>query len=186
MSYIDSKGRVYKYGEFFPPEFSPFSYTDTITPEHFSLSKNEIISYGANLYEIPKTEYITTIKTSSVPLDIKDVTDDILKEIISCEKCNKAYKIISEELQFLRQNNLPVPHYCVDCRHYERISQRNKSKLYKRVCDCNGNCSRNNKYSNSIEHFHGINKCENEFETSYSPDQQEIVYCEKCYQQEVY
>ncbi|MBI4059569.1 hypothetical protein HY406_00725, partial [Candidatus Giovannonibacteria bacterium] len=26
MPYIDKKGRVYKYGEFFPPELSPFSY----------------------------------------------------------------------------------------------------------------------------------------------------------------
>ena len=27
--------------------------------------------------------------------------------------------------------------------------------------------------------------CENVFETSYNPDRPEIVYCEKCYQQEV-
>ena len=25
-----------------------------------------------------------------------------------------------------------------------------------------------------------------EFETTYSPDRSEIIYCEKCYQQEVY
>jgi hypothetical protein len=35
-------------------------------------------------------------------------------------------------------------------------------------------------------HFHGDKKCEVEFETSYAPDRPEIVYCEKCYQQEVY
>ena len=28
--------------------------------------------------------------------------------------------------------------------------------------------------------------CPSEFETSYAPDRLEIVYCEKCYQQEVY
>jgi hypothetical protein len=28
--------------------------------------------------------------------------------------------------------------------------------------------------------------CENKFETSYSPDKPEIVYCETCYQKEVY
>ena len=28
--------------------------------------------------------------------------------------------------------------------------------------------------------------CENEFETSYSPEKSVIVYCERCYQQEVY
>ncbi len=28
-------------------------------------------------------------------------------------------------------------------------------------------------------------QCPNEFETSYAPERPEIVYCEKCYQQEV-
>ncbi|NVN96858.1 hypothetical protein HXX01_01275 [Candidatus Nomurabacteria bacterium] len=186
MPYVDKRGRVYKYGEFFPPEFSPFAYNDTITPEHFPLSKDEIISYGANWYEIPKTEYNTTINSSDIPDDIRDVKDEIVKEIISCEKCNRAYKIIPEELQFLRQNNLPIPHSCVDCRHKERISQRNKSKLYRRKCNCNGECSSNNNYDNTIEHFHGKDQCKVEFETSYAPDRPEIVYCEKCYQQEVY
>ena len=186
MPYVDSKGRVYKYGEFFPPEFSPFAYNDTITPEHFPLSKEEIISYGAKWYEIPKNEYVATLNSKDIPDDIKDVTANILEEIISCEKCNRAYKIISEELQFLKQNNIPIPHYCVDCRHYMRISQRNKSKLYKRKCECGGNNSKNSKYKNGVAHFHGSDVCTNEFETSYSPDNPEIIYCEKCYQQEVY
>lgn len=186
MPYVDSKGRVYKYGEFFPLEFSPFAYNDTITPEHFPLSKEEILNYGANWYEISKNEYEVSMKSIDIPDDIVNVNDDILKEIISCDKCNRAYKIIPEELQFLRQNNLPIPRYCIDCRHKERISQRNKSKLYKRVCNCNGGCSYNDKYNNTIEHFHGKDKCQNEFETSYSPDRPEIIYCEKCYQQEVY
>ncbi|MFZ1019649.1 MAG: hypothetical protein WAN61_01490 [Minisyncoccia bacterium] len=42
------------------------------------------------------------------------------------------------------------------------------------------------KYKNTIEHFHRQEKCAVEFETSYAPERPEIVYCEKCYQQEVY
>jgi hypothetical protein len=42
MPYIDSKGRVYKYGEFFPSELSPFAYNETIAQEYFSKTKNEI------------------------------------------------------------------------------------------------------------------------------------------------
>jgi len=185
IPFIDKKGRVYKYGEFFPPEFSPYAYNDTIAQEHFPLSKEEIINYGANWYEVPKSEYETTMKSIDISDDINDVSESILKEIISCEKCNRAYKIIPEELQFLKQNNLPIPHYCINCRHDLRISQRNKSKLYKRQCCCDGLCSSNGKYTNDVEHFHGKSKCQNEFETSYSPDRPEIVYCEKCYQQEV-
>ncbi|MFA6258551.1 MAG: hypothetical protein WCX79_02530, partial [Candidatus Paceibacterota bacterium] len=39
MPYIDSKGRIYKYGEFFPPELSPFCYNETIAQEYFPLTK---------------------------------------------------------------------------------------------------------------------------------------------------
>ena len=35
-------------------------------------------------------------------------------------------------------------------------------------------------------HLHGEEKCSAQFETSYSPDRPEIVYCENCYKQEVY
>jgi hypothetical protein len=166
VPYTDSNGRVYKYGEFFPPEFSPFAYNDTIATEHFPLSEEQIISYGARWYEISKNEYDISIRSEDLPDDICETSDDILKEVISCQKCNRAYKIIFEELQFLKQLNLPLPRLCVDCRHAERIFQRNKSKFYKRKCMKKG--------------------CTNEFETSYAPDRPEIVYCEKCYQQEVY
>jgi len=36
------------------------------------------------------------------------------------------------------------------------------------------------------DHAHKQEKCVVEFKTSYSPDRPEIVYCEKCYQQEIY
>ena len=39
--YIDTEGRAYKYGEFFPPEFSPFGYNETIAQEYFPLTKKK-------------------------------------------------------------------------------------------------------------------------------------------------
>lgn len=62
-----------------------------------------------------------------------------------------------------------------NCRHYQRLKLRNPFKLWNRGCICD-----------KENHFHGTEKCEVEFETSYAPDRPEIVYCEKCYQQEVY
>ena len=73
------------------------------------------------------------------------------------------YRILPQELEFYRKMNLPLPRLCPDCRHYERIKQRNPLKLYKRKCD----------------------KCGKEILTTYSPDRPEIVYCEKCYLEEV-
>lgn len=42
------------------------------------------------------------------------------------------------------------------------------------------------KYKNTVKYLHGDAPCGEEFKTGYAPDRPEIIYCEKCYQQEVY
>ena len=119
--------------------------------------------------------------------------DDIIGKVIACEhegKCNQlctsAFKIIEDELNFYRKMNLPLPRLCPNCRTFERLKQRTGIKLYKRKCQCKGELSDNSDYKNTVQHFHKDEHCPNEFETAYSLDRPEIVYCEKCYQQEVY
>ena len=75
---------------------------------------------------------------------------------------------------------------CNDCRHERRISDRLKINLYERSCMCAGVSDQTNKYKNSISHAHKDSPCDETFKTGYAPDRPEIVYCEKCYQQEVY
>ncbi|MCM2339203.1 MAG: hypothetical protein NDI62_01975 [Burkholderiales bacterium] len=172
MPYIDSKGRIYRYGEFFPPELSPFAYNETIAQEYFPLTKEEAIKEGYKWKDKEERNYNIDIKTEDIPNDIKDVDDSILNKVIECEhkecnhQCTEAFKIIPNELQFYKRMNLPIPHLCPNCRHYNRLSQRNPLKLWHRKCM--------------------KENCTNEFETSYSPDRPEIVYCEKCYNGEVY
>ena len=169
MPYTDKKGRIYKYGEFFPPELSPFGYNETIANEYFPLTKEEAIKQGYNWYDKPKNEYKPTIKAKNLPDNIKDVDNSILKEVIECDSSNCAgsnvFRIIPQELKFYKKMNLPLPHLCPDCRHRERIKQRNPLKLWKRQCMKKG--------------------CKNTFQTTYSPDRKEIIYCEKCYNKEV-
>ena len=203
MPYTDKKGRIYKYGEFFPPELSPFGYNETIANEYFPLTKEQAIEQGYNWYDKPKNEYKPTIKAKDLPDHIKDVDDSILKEVIECANCHSresgnpasgspiklgmtpekvriaeesktteiscagsgVFKIIPQELKFYKKMNLPLPRLCPDCRHRERIKQRNPLKLWKRQCMKKG--------------------CKNTFETTYAPDRKEIVYCEKCYNEEV-
>jgi hypothetical protein len=81
--------------------------------------------------------------------------------------------------------NLPLPRLCPNCRHYQRLKQRNPLKLWKRHCQCAGGKSSNGVYQNTVVHNHGTNPCPNEFETSYSPERPEIIYCEECYLKEV-
>ena len=61
---------------------------------------------------------------------------------------------------------IPIPDKCFPCRRQDRFALRNPRKLWHRKCMKEG--------------------CKNEFETSYDPRRAEIVYCERCYQQEIY
>ncbi len=185
MPYVDKQGRVYKYGEFFPPEFSPFAFNHSIAPEHFPLLRDEVIAFGSRWEDPHPTEYQTTMSSSALPDSIEEVSDSILGEIIQCVECKRAYRIIEAELKFLRQAGIPAPRTCVDCRHTARILQRNRSELHPRRCDCVGQKSDNSVYTNQTPHFHGQDHCPNEFETSFAPERPEIVYCEACYQSEV-
>ena len=173
MPYIDKNGIKYKYGEFFPIELSPFGYNETTAQEYFYLDEKEAKAKGYNWKEHNKRNYEITKKFEEVQDSISGINDSILNEIIACEhqgnckeNCMTAFRILSEDLIFYRRMNLPLPRLCPNCRHYQRLKQRNPLKLWRRVCMNKG--------------------CKNEFETSYAPERPEIIYCEKCYQQEVY
>jgi formylmethanofuran dehydrogenase subunit E len=97
------------------------------------------------------------------------VDGSILKEVIECaEKGNPnsvgAFRITENELSFYRRMNLPLPRVCFDIRHIRRMDKRPPLKIIKR------NCS----------------KCSLEVETIYDENYAPIIYCEKCYQKEVY
>ena len=180
IPYVDQKGRKYQYGEFFPLDLSPFAYNETIAQEYFPITKEEAASRGYRWKDPESKNYQITKKSSDLPDNIKDVGDAVLAETIGCEhegKCNEqcttAFKIIPQELQFYKRMNLPLPTLCPNCRHYERLKQRNPLKLWHRSCMCD-----------KPNHGHA-GKCPNEFETSYAPDRPEIVYCEQCYNAEV-
>jgi len=75
---------------------------------------------------------------------------------------------------------------CNECRHERRIEDRLKLHLYERSCMCAGTIDSTNTYKNTVSHIHKDSPCAEKFKTGYAPGQPEIVYCEKCYQQEVY
>ncbi len=172
MPYTDKKGRVYKYGEFFPAEMSPLAYNQTLAYDFFPLTKEEAEEQGLAWHEPKNKEFTATRFGVELPDDIKDVDDSILKEVINCahegkcdHECVGVFRITSQELQFYRKLNIPLPQICQNCRHYSRFAWRNPPKLWHRKCMKSG--------------------CANEFETSYAPDRSEIVYCEQCYNAEV-
>lgn len=190
MPYFDRKGRVYKYGEFFPIELSPFAYNDSFAQQYFPLAKEQAIAQGYNWQDRTKGEYQPTIKAEDLPDNIKDVDDKILKKIIKCASSDcvgsGAFRLIPQELRFYRKYGFPLPRFCPACRHSERMKQRNPIRLWKRRCQCAGHRSDNKVYRNVQEHpRHKDRHCPNKFMTPYAPDGPEIVYCRECYQREI-
>ena len=185
MPYIDEKGRVYKYGEFFPPLISPYGYNETQAYEYFPIPKEEVEALGFNWRTPDIRNYEVTKTSKDLPGAIGEASGDIINEVIECmhhednshnkdcgANCMTAFRLTPQEVQFYKQMNVPLPRLCFNCRHIDRIHWRNSPKLYKRTCMCEGG------------HGHKEN-CPNEFETTYSPDRPEKVYCEECYQKEV-
>lgn len=173
MPYVDANGLVYKYGEFFPTEISLFAYNESFAQSYFPLEKVEALAKGFKWKDREENQYAITIKAEDLPDDIENVDDSILNEIIECEVSKRAFKLIPAELQFYKMMKIPLPRLHPDERHKRRLAKQNPMKLWHRSCMCE-----------QADHNH-TGKCEVEFETSYSPDRKELVYCEKCYQQEV-
>jgi hypothetical protein len=186
MPFIDKKGRVYKYGEFFPIEHSQFGYNNSTAIQHFAMTKEKALENGYPWIEVERGEYEITKKSSELPDSINETGEDILKEVLECENCKNAYRILENEFLFYKKENLPIPTLCHDCRFERRISDRLKIQLYERSCMCAGEKDVTGIYKNTVKHIHGDEPCGEEFKTGYPPEHPEIVYCEKCYQQEVY
>ena len=184
MPYIDKKGRVYKYGEFFPIEFSPFGYNETAAQDWYPLTKEAALER-----DYPWSDYESQSKYEfseyEIPDDIKDIKDDILEKVLKCEVSGKVYRIIPMELQFLRRMGLPIPRRSPLQRHKDRISKLLSRRLHQRNCQCGGATSDNNVYKNTTKHFHTEEHCPNAIQTPYDSDRLEIVYCEQCYLREV-
>lgn len=181
MPYVDKAGRVYKYGEFYPIEFSPFAYNETLAQAFFPLTKEGASAQEFRWKEEVKRNYTITMQSADLPDRSHDVSEDITKAIIGCahssckHQCTTAFRILAEDLELYKRVTLPLPRLCPNCRHYERLAKRNPMKLWPRSCQCVGNKT----------HVHGETQCKNTFETSYAPDRPEKVYCIECYQQEV-
>ncbi len=170
---IKSMQEKKEYGEFFPSKMSPFHYNESIAQDYFPKTKEEILKQNLSWRDPEIKNYNVTVETSNIPDNINNVSNSFVGEIVECEhqgKCNEqcatAFRLTVPELQFYKMMNIPLPRLCPFCRHYSRLKQKNPLKLWHRKCM--------------------KEDCPNEFETSYAPDRPEIVYCEKCYQQEVY
>jgi len=167
--------RKKEYGQFFSKSLSCFGYNETPAFEQFPLTKEEAQEQDYKWENTLRGTYgKETKKWNEIPESIDEINFDVTSEIFVCVSCEKNYKIIENEFLFYKKLDIPLPQLCPDCRHARRMKSRGPNKLWHRQCMCE-----------SKNHNHQA-RCPIEFETSYSPQRKEIIYCEKCYQKEVY
>ena len=171
---IEHMKKTGEYGEFFPPQMAPVCYNETQGALYMPMNKDEILAKGWQWEEnTPGTFSKETIK--DIPDKIEDVPDSFLNEIFACIDCSKNFNVTKNELNFYRKEKIPFPRKCPNCRYKRRFNLRPPRRLWHRSCMCT-----------KEDHSHRERKCKVEFETSYAPDRPETVYCETCYNQEVY
>jgi hypothetical protein len=160
---IEHMKKTGEWGQFFPASMSPFGYNETVADEHFPLTKDEILKQG--LHWKDEDQYSSYQGPApNIPDQISDVDDSICKEIIPCAKSSIPFKIIPQELKFYKRMNIPLPTLAPKTRYEELKERRNQQLLWDRKCQ----------------------KCHAELKTSYQESQSEIVYCEACFNNELY
>jgi|JI10StandDraft_1071094.scaffolds.fasta_scaffold00702_8 hypothetical protein len=181
LPYVDTRGRKYEFGEFFPFEFSPFGYNESIAYDYYPVTQDEALEKGYHWHTAEAKNYSPTIVSGELPDLVVDAPESISQEVLQCahvgvcdHQCTTAYRITPDELSFYKKMNVALPTLCPNCRYYRRLPIfMQPLRLWHRQCMCD-----------HTGHDHE-GTCSNEFETSYAPDRPEKVYCESCYQKEV-
>jgi hypothetical protein len=161
-----------EWGEYFPAKFSPFAYNESMAQDYFPLTKEEALKKGYTWYDRPERNYEITKGV------IKCATQNSEEDKKNYPLCTTAFRITKLEETLYKKMKLPLPEKCFPCRRQDRFKMRNPRRLWSRKCMKEGRSDSESPQTRM--------SCENEFETSYAPDRPEKVYCERCYQQEVY
>jgi len=163
---IKNMQKNWEWWNYFPASMSLFWYNESSVCEIFPLNKKQAEQKWFNWteYETPFPKVDKIIRADQLPENISDIPDDILNRAIECEITKKPFKIIRQELEFYRKYKLPIPKRHPDRRHIDRLNFMRWINIYDRKCD----------------------KCSIDMKTTFSPDKEETVYCEKCYNSEVY
>ncbi len=155
------------WGEFFPTSISPFTYNESLGQEYYPLNKESALTKWFTRtdkeYAINIPAGIELLAPDKLP-SIHEVGDEILNQAIICEVSGKPFRIIKNELNYYKRMWFSLPTKHPDVRHTERMGLRNPRKLRDRICM----------------------KCWINIKTSYAPERPEMVYCEACYNKEIY
>ncbi len=129
----DMKKRV-EYGQFLPYSMSagPFNFSTSYLyfPE---TEKEDILKHGG-YWEDVNESHIKGMPTSELPDDIKDVPDEIVTQALICPETGWRFNIAQNELNFYRENNIPLPRLHFDVRTKKALKYLTVLRAY--PCKC--------------------------------------------------
>jgi hypothetical protein len=175
---VENMKKSGEWGEYMPMSISIYGYNETLANDYFPLKKEEATAIGAKWQDDDRMIHFDG-PFYEPKADIKEYENNeqerqaLLAGILKCQETGKPYKIIPQELAFYIKHGLPVPTISFEARHKARVAKRNPFKLWERQCDCEDS-----------SHGHS-GRCENKFESTYSPEKPYKVYCEDCYQKSI-
>jgi hypothetical protein len=153
------------WGELLPISLSPYAYNESAAQEYYPLRAEDVAAKGWRWTdELPDLRGVETIGWQSVPDDIEEAPESLVNEIFACINCGKNYKLIPSELKIYKKLPAPIPRRCPQCRHLRRFRKKTPTAIWQRECA----------------------KCRTLVYTAYSPEHAEIIYCDRCYFNEVY
>jgi len=149
-----------EWGEFMPAKYSVYGYNESEAQDYFPLTHSEAQSKGYKWYDKTNNSGSELKEEFLIPDDIQHVESDICLKTLSCHDSDKNYKIIPQELEFYKNNQIPVPRKSYFIRYKTYMQKRNPRELFDRHCT----------------------KCQTPIQTTFSPNRPETVYCAKCFQ----
>lgn len=167
--------KTWEWGEFFDPKISPFGYNETVANDFLPLIQMEAYKVWFMWKEDNKQNSYIWAYYSPLPIfnyDEKVVSKDTaqknivecLSGVFECIVSQKNFKITMQEILFYVNYNLEIPKKHPDERYKKRFNQRLPRKLTQRKCQ----------------------KCSVEIQTAYPIVRKEKIYCESCYNKEIY
>ncbi|MFA6324674.1 MAG: hypothetical protein WCX46_00355 [Candidatus Paceibacterota bacterium] len=153
-----------EYGKFLPYSMSagPFNFSTSFLyfPE---TNKEEILKLGGYWEDV--NENLTEgIPTSELPDSINNTPEDICSKALICPKTGWRFNIAENELNFYKQNNIPLPRYHFDVRIKENMKYTTVLRAYPYKC------------------FY----CKKDINAYYPPEwKYKKIACEECYKQNI-
>jgi len=155
-----------EYGQFFPLQMMYNGYNDTLAHFYFPENRESIEAKGSSWQEEEAKDIKPDLKLEDLPDDIKNVREEaVVGKSVKCPKTGKVFRYIPQELKFYQANNIPLPRYYYNYRLTENFHQL--APLSGREASCG--------------------KCGKKITTYYPAEWgYQNIYCEECYQKEIY